>query len=176
MSVENPTTSPEKKEILDDNARKFIVETIDLPFLDAYAASAHTLTVDWLETEERNEKKLAYKRFDNSDSQILLIAKVTENGDRKSVKDKITEDEYQELTPASILHLEKRRYEFDYTQNDTSFSMKYDEFTDSTLRILEVDASSDDTRNAFDPHLFPHQVTEVTGDLRYYGYRVVAML
>jgi hypothetical protein len=176
MSVEYPTPNPERKEILDDNARKFIVGAIDPTLLDAHHASAHTLTVDWLETEEDNEKKVAYKRFDTGAIQILLIAKVTKGGDRKTVKDKITEDEYRELIPASVLHLKKKRYEFEYTQNDISFSMKYDEFSNSPLCILEVDALSDEERNTFDPRLFPQDLSEVTGDLRYYGYRIAAIL
>jgi hypothetical protein len=94
------------KEILDDNARKFIVDPINHAFLEENGASLFTLTVDWLETGEDNEKKLAYKKFDNGDIQILLISKITKDGNRTAVKEKIAEEEYEELASSSILHLE----------------------------------------------------------------------
>lgn len=76
--------------------------------------------------------------------QILLIVKTTKDGNRISEKEKITEGLYQRLKASSVLHLEKMRYEFNYSQNGTSFSIKYDEFTDGKLNILEIDASSED--------------------------------
>lgn len=177
MSAEIPKNTPEKREILDDNARKFTVEPINPQFLDEHNATSFTLAVDWLETGEDNEKKVAHKKFDNGDVQILLIAKVTKDGNRTSEKIKITEDEYKELRRSSILHLEKKRYEFEYTQGGIAYSVKYDEFLDGTLRILEVDASSEQERNSFSPSDFPEgEPEEVTGDARYYGYRVAAML
>lgn len=176
MPVEIPQNNPEKKETLDDNARKFIVDSIDPTFLRDQHAVAHNLTVDWLETSVDNEKKVAYKRFDSGEVQILFIAKVTKDGDRKAVKNNVTEEEYTELITGSLLHLDKRRYECEYLQNGMPFSIKYDEFSNSTLRILEVDASTDDQRDSFTPSHFPGNVIEVTGDMRYYGYRVVDML
>ncbi len=176
MSVEIPTNTPEKKETLDDNARKFIVGAIDSQFLNEYNASSFTLIVDWLETGEDNEKKIAYKRFDNGDIQILLIAKITNDGNRISEKEKITEERYKELLISSVLHLEKKRYEFEYTQNNIPFSVKYDEFADGKLCMLEVDASSEEERNSFNPSDFPGELTEVTGDIKYYGYRVATLL
>ena len=176
MPGEIPTNTPEKKENLDDNARKFITETVDPKFLEEHHASSFTLITDWLETGEDNEKKLAYKEFDSGEIQILLIAKVTKNGSRTSEKEKITAAEYAERISSSILRLEKKRYEFTYTQNDISFSVKYDEFAGDKLRILEVDASSEEERNSFNPHDFPVHLTEVTGDMRYYGYRVASVV
>lgn len=176
MSVEIPTNTPEKKEILDDNARKFTLDTLDDTFLNEHNASSFVLTVDWLETEEATEKKVAYKQFSTGDVQILLIAKATEDGNRTTTKEKISEEEYVALAAASVLHLEKKRYEFEHTQNDTVFSMKYDEFTGSNLRILEVDAVDEATRDAFDPQNFPSGLHEVTGDVKYYGYRVATVL
>jgi len=176
MTAEIPKNKPKNKEVLDDNARKFVVEAIDAAFLEEHGVSSFTLTVDWLETGEDNEKKVAYKRFDNGDVQILLISKITIDGNRTSEKEKITEEKYRELVGASILHLEKKRYEFAYVQNDISFSVKYDEFTDGDLRILEVDASSEAERNSFNPNDFPSGLTEVTGDIHYYGYRVARTL
>lgn len=176
MSGETPTNNPEKKEILDDNARKFITETIDSKFLTENNASSFILTTDWLETGEDNEKKLAYKEFDNDEIQILLIAKVTKNGSRTSEKEKITAAEYEELLESSILRVEKKRYEFTYTQNNIPFTVKYDEFAESELRILEVDAASEDARDSFNPSDFPAKLTEVTGDVQYYGYRVASAI
>jgi hypothetical protein len=172
MSAEIPTNSPEKRETLDDNARKLTVDVIDHAFLEENGASSYTLIVDWLETGEDNERKVAYKKFDNGDIQILLISKVTKDGNRTSEKEKITEEEYKELVTSSVLHLEKKRYEFIYTQNNIPFSVKYDEFAESDLCMLEVDASSEEERNSFSPGDFPSKLTEVTGDMQYYGYRV----
>lgn len=176
MSAEIPTHNPEKKEKLDDNARKFITGALDPEFLEKHNATSFTLTVDWLETDEDNEKKVAYKRFDNGESQILLITKVTKDGNRTAEKEKITEEQYQKLRGSSKPHLEKRRHEFGYTQNGALFSVKYDEFTDGKLRLLEVDASTEEERSTFNPDDFPGKLDEITGDMRYYGYRIAGVL
>lgn len=172
---EAPSTTPEKKQTLEDNARKFTLEPIDPQFLNEHNATSFTLIVDWLETAEDNEKKLAYKKFDDATVQILLIAKVTNGDNRTSEKEKIPEEKYKELLGSSILHLEKKRYEFTYTQNDIPFSIKYDEFADGKLCLLEVDAANEEERSAFSPADFPSELDEVTGDMRYYGYRVGAL-
>ncbi len=57
MSAEIPKNTPEKREILDDNARKFTVEPIDPQFLDEHNATSFTLAVDWLETGEEMKRK-----------------------------------------------------------------------------------------------------------------------
>lgn len=176
MLKEIPTNTLEKRETLDDNARKFITETIDPQFLNEHNASSFTLIVDWLETGEDNEKKVAYKKFDNGEIQILLISKITKNGNRTSEKEKITEEKYKELVASSILHLEKKRYEFTYTQNSIPFSVKYDEFADGNFCILEIDASNEEERSSFSSSDFPNRLEEVTGDTRYYGYRVAAIV
>lgn len=176
MSKTLPVNTPKTSELLDDNARKFVVEVIDHALLEKNEVSSFTLTVDWLETGEDNEKKVAYKKFDNGDIQILLISKLTENGKRTSAKEKISEETYKELLNSSILHLEKKRHEFEYVQNNTSFSIKFDEFADGGLYILEVDAPGEEERSLFNPNDFPAKLTEVTGDTRYYGYRVADML
>lgn len=176
MSADIPTNNPEKKEVIDDNARKFVVESIDPVFLQENDAISFVLTTDWLETGEDDEKKLAFKEFENGDIQILRIAKVIKDDNRTSMKEKITIEKYDELLGSSILRIQKKRHEFSYDQDGIRFDVKYDEFTDSTLRVLEIDASSDDERNAFDANNFPGELTEVTGDMRYYGYRVSTML
>jgi hypothetical protein len=171
-----PIDTPERNELLGDNARKFIVETTDYAFLEDNDATAFTLIVDWLEMDKDNEKKVAYKQFATGDTEILLIAKVTKDGNRTSIKNKITEEAYEALVSSSVLHLEKKRHECDYIQANTSFSLKFDEFAGGKLYILEVDALSEEERNAFNPHDFPAQLVEVTGDIRYYGYRVADMI
>lgn len=176
MSVEIPTNNPEKKEVLEDNARKFTLDSLDPALLNDHHAASFILTVDWLETDEAHEKKVAYKQFTTGDVQILLIAKVTKNGNRITTKAKISEEKYNELRADSVLHLEKKRYEFNYIQNDIAFSMKYDDFTDSHLRILEVDATNEAARDAFRPQNFPTKLNEVTGDIKYYGYRVATVI
>lgn len=168
-------TTPEKV-TLDDNARKFTCETLQPEFLDQNSASSFTLVTDWLETGEDNEKKIAWKKFDNGDIQILLISKVTKDGKRTSEKQEITQELYEVLIASSILHLEKLRHEFTYDQGGVVFSLKYDNFGESNPRILEVDASSDEERSSFDPNIFPARLTEVTGDMTYYGYRMTGRL
>jgi len=165
-----------KKEILDDNARKFITEAIEPTFLEEHDAISFKMVVDWLETGEDNEKKIVYKKFDDGTVQILLISKVTEDGNRTSEKEKIPEEKYNELLVASKLHLEKRRTEFEFIQNDVPFSLKYDEFGDEKLRILEIDASDNENRDSFDFNNFPTKLFEITGDIRFYGYRMTGIV
>jgi len=42
--------------------------------------------------------------------------------------------------------------------------------------MLEVDASDERERNSFSPDDFPADLEEVTGDIRYYGYRVAEII
>lgn len=179
MDLEPSTQTPQQerqKEVLDDNARKFVVGGIDPEFLKENGATAFTLTVDWLEIDKDSETKVAHKKFDNGDIQILLISKITTGGNRTSEKEAITERKYKELLGSSILHLEKKRYEFEYIQNRISFSVKYDEFANSKLCIVEVDAPTEEERNAFNPNDFPSALSEVTGEVDYYGYKVANMV
>lgn len=165
-----------QKEVLEDNARKFVISTINPEFLKASNTTGYLLVTDWLETGEDNEKKLARKEFENGDVQILLISKVTVDGNRTSEKEKITEEQYEELITGSISHVEKMRYEFKYIQDGVEFDIKYDEFMDSSLRVLEVDASSDADRELFTADERFKGAREVTGDLQYYGYRVAEIV
>ena len=176
MSAEIPTNKSENKEVIDDNARKFIVTDSERDFLKENDVISYDLITDWLELNEDNEKKLAYKKFDTGEVQILLISKVTKAGNRISAKEKIDEVRYDELLKSSILHVEKRRHEFEYVQNDIPFSIKFDEFSQSDLLILEADADTEKDRNSFDAANFSVGLTEVTGDVRYYGYRVAGVL
>jgi hypothetical protein len=176
-----PTSSaqeigPERpKEVLDDNARKFTLAEIDETLLNNSDSNSYLMITDWLETNESEETKVVYKRYDNGEVLILLITKVTKDGGRTSEKTKITEKEYSELVIKSKVHSEKVRTEFTYPQHGIDFSIKFDQFTDNALRILEVDASSDKERAAFDYHTFPAKLSEVTGNLQYYGFRVAGL-
>lgn len=176
MSSEKYLRNLEAKTLLDDNARKFLVAPISSDFLVDNRASSFVLVIDWLEANEDNEKKVVYKQFDNGDTQILLISKVTLDGSRTSVKEPISEDEYEKLIALSVLHLEKRRYEFDYVQSGVTYSLKYDEFGDKKLCMLEVDGGDEDSRSAFRSSDFPASLDEVTGDMKYYGYRVADVI
>lgn len=168
---------PEKKaEVLDDNARKFTGSSIDSEFLSSHNATGYLLITDWLEIGNDTEKKLARKVFENGEEQLLLISKVTENGNRTSKKAKITKQQYEELLASSVSHLEKMRYELTYTQNGIPFDVKYDEFAESNLRIVEVDASDDDSRESFVPDKFISGLREVTGNVQFYGYRVASIV
>ena len=174
---EIPLATPEKNEAIDDNARKFTLDGLAPAFLDGNNADSYVMTTDWLVTDENSEEKLVYKKFKNDEVKILLIKKVMdENGKRKSVKKEIPQEKYEELKTTSILQVEKTRYEFSHSQNGTDFSLKYDEFTNSELRVLEVDAEDDNGRELFDKTTFAAGLTEVTGNLDFYGYRVAALI
>ena len=174
---EIPTTTPEKKEILDDNARKFTLDGLSPAYLDDHDASSFVMTTDWLVVDEDSEEKVAYKKFKDGEVQIILIKKVMDKeGKRTSVKEKIAKESYEELKARSALQVEKTRFEFTYPQNGINFLMKYDEFADSELRVLEVDAKNDYERELFDKAKFPTALSEVTGNLDYYGYRVASVL
>jgi hypothetical protein len=174
---EIPTLTPEKKEALDDNARKFTLDGLTQTFLDDSNADSFVMTTDWLVTDEDSEEKLAYKKFKDGEVKILRIKKVmNDNGKRTSVKEEITKERYEELRAHSILQVKKIRFEFIYPQDGTDFSMKYDEFANSELRVLEVDAKDDDERESFDKTKFPTMLTEVTGNLDFYGYRVAGVV
>ena len=178
MSLEIPTNSPDKREAIDDNALKFTLDHIDSDFLTARNARSYLLTTDWLETGETSEKKLAHKKYANGDIETLLIQKTTDKyGDRTVLpKQKLSLEQYDQLLEQSVCHVEKKRHEFTYTQHGILFSMKYDEFTDSGLRVLEVDAATESDRASFTPNQFPYELTNVTGEIEYYGYRIADLV
>jgi hypothetical protein len=161
---------------MEDNARKFIVDIINPDFLKKNNAVSFLLIANWLITQEESEKKVVYKRFDNGEIQFLLVEKVTNGGNRSTNKKKLAETEYNSLVGSSTVHLEKKRHEFNFTQNTVAFTLKYDEFDGGKLRMMEVDASSADERSNFKTEDFPYKLIEVTGDMRYYGYRVIDMV
>ena len=161
---------------MEDNARKFIAESIDQDFLKENTATSFVLIVDWMITEEDSEKKVVCKKFENGEIQFLLVEKVIANGNRTTNKKKISVSEYATLLAASKAHIEKTRHEFTFVQDNVSFSVKYDQFKGEKLMMVEVDGTSETERNAFKIEHFPYKLTEVTGDMRYYGYRITSML
>ena len=108
----------------------------------------------------------------------MLIQKTTDKyGDRTVLpKQKLSLEQYDQLLEQSLCHIEKKRHEFAYTQHGILYSMKYDEFTDSGLRVLEVDAGTETDRASFIPNQFPYELTNVTGEIEYYGYRIADLI
>ncbi len=177
MKEQLPQPSPEHTPITDDNARKFIVTPLPHEFLLDHNATSYDLVVDWLETDEAREQKLAHKTYADGTVDIRHITKTTDAaGNRSSTKPSLSSDRYKELLSAASVHLEKKRYEFRYIHHGEVFQCNYDEFTGSNLRILEVDAQDEQTRQSFTPDAFPAELHEVTGELSYYGYRIVDLL
>jgi hypothetical protein len=176
MPEETPLQPQRNKEVLEDNARKFVVESIDSEFLRKNNAKAYSLVVDWLETDEMQEKKVVLKRSEQGKTQYILVSKASHEGNRVTEKKKITEDEYTSLCALSIVHLEKKRYEFEIAQNGIQFALKYDEFSGGVPNMLEVDADNQEERGKFNPSSFVYLLNEVTGEMQYYGYRVAAAI
>lgn len=178
MTVEIPRSNPNMHETIDDNALKFTLDSIDSNFLAAHSAKSFLLTTDWIEIGNDYEKKLALKIYPDDSKDALLIEKFTDDsGDRTTPpKIKLDQRQYDELLDQSVRHVEKVRSEFDYLQNGTVFSMKYDEFIDSPLRILEVDGTDEAARASFLPDLFPCELTNVTGEIEYYGHRIADLI
>lgn len=173
---ERPTNTPEQKTVAKDNARKFIIGEFDPSEVTDGDVTSFKLIVDWLETGEDDETKLARKIFSDGREQILLIQKVAKDGNRVAEKVEISQEEYDKRRVDSQLHLEKTRYEFGYTQNGVEFSLKYDDFGDERY-LLEVDAADEAQRVLFNPHEFPGKLREVEDDSRAFeGYRIVEQL
>ncbi|MDB5176482.1 MAG: hypothetical protein JWN75_150 [Candidatus Saccharibacteria bacterium] len=176
MPAEIPTYSPEK-EIKPDDARKFVVgSNIDLAFLEKYQAETHNMTVDWIEIGSGTETKIARKAYDNGTVEILKITKVKVDGSRIPQKDSVSPDDYPGEIADPLYHLDKRRYEFTYNQNEVDYSLKYDVIEGGRLYLLEVDAESAVKRDNFNPMEFEYPITEVSGKPEYEGYRIVDFL
>ena len=103
---------------------------------------------------------IAYKKFDDGTVKILHIAKVTIDGNRTAKKREITEAEYERYRSNAKIHVEKRRYEF----------------TNSSLRVLEVAAKVLDDTTSFNPEDFPYMLKDVSDDNSFVGFRVSAHL
>ena len=176
---EIPADNTDKEKTPGDNDRKFIAGQIDSQFLEEHCEKPFYLTVDWIVTGEDQETKVARKEFDDGRVEILHIMKVTVDGDRTPQKRPITDKEYQDYLRSSLSHLEKRRYEFEYTQNGIVFLMKYDVYAGGKFCMLEVDAVSkqEHERERFDYEAFDLcSLEEVTHQLQYYGYRMVDVI
>lgn len=168
--------TPEKKNAAPDDARKFTLEGIDRTFLNAHSATSCIMTVDWLETGDKDEK-VVRKEFDDGTVQILHIEKVMKDGERISAKHPITAEEYETYRKNAVLPtLRKKRFEFSFVQEGSAFALKYDEFKDSNLRLLEVDASSKELRDSFTAQSFPYKLAEVSDDPDFSGPSIVKVL
>jgi len=172
--------NPERDAGASDNDRKFVVESISPEFLAGIKVESYIMSTDWIETNDNDETKLVRKIYDDGTEKLLHITKVGDEQSRESKKATLSKakyDEYLEKLDQSHTHLEKRRSEFELTQNGIRFTAKYDEFADG-LRVLEIDAVSknEDERNAFDPDAFDFAVVEVTGIKRFYGHQIVSII
>lgn len=178
MTKETPATvTPEHaNDAIDDNARKFILESLPEEFLDAMGASAFDLTSDWIQLGVE-EIKLARKKFDDGRVETLKITKVTdENGNRTSIKLPIDDEkEYDKGLKSSLRRVVKRRYGFKYTQNGHEYDVKYDVFEGGLLHMIEVEGTQEE-RDGFDYMDFMVPLFEVTKDPRYTGSEVVSVL
>lgn len=182
MSAEVPISSPEKqeKEVVDDNARKFLVEPLSPAFLRG--ASLVTLTTHFLD----DQKKIVHKAHPKSEKypkgkiEIWSIRKVIdENGNRTAERQQMPEEDYnyEKLYRDSIFTYKKDRFQFNYpAKNGVRFSCKYDRFEDGKLCMLEVDAPSEEARNSFNPDGFGIPLTEVTGVPGYTGSEIIGTL
>lgn len=161
---------------VEDDARKFTLEGLSADFLRREVPFAFDLAVDWIDMGTDSETKVARKSFGDGTVETLRISKAIKDGKRVAVKKPIAQDAYEQALENSVCHIKKRRYEFKYVQNHVIYSLKYDEFEDSDLRLLEVDAPSEEERANFDLGAFPVALTEVSDDDRYSGYRIASML
>ena len=172
--TEMPTTNPEKEKSIDDNDRKFTLGTIDPRFLDGHGAHSYVLVTDWLETNEKDETKVACKKFQDGKVETLLITKTTVDGKRVAKKTEISEEDYRKYLEHAKVHVEKIRHEFSFIQDGVPFAIKYDEFIDSELRVLEVGSAAPADTESFKPENFPFTLKEVSDDKSFVGFRVVA--
>jgi len=163
----------------EDNARKFTLEGLSDTDLRLNNAFSYDLTVDWLEMGEVDETKLAKKVYPDGTEVLLKIRKITEDGKRIPEKKLLTADEYNKLLEGSLCSVAKRRSEFKYVQDHVVFDVKYDEFHGSSLRMIEADPQEGD-EGVFDPSMFAvdfdTELTEVSDDPRYTGFRVTEIL
>ena len=185
MSNFPPTPETEAKPV-SDNARKFIVDPIEPELIPVNNSFVHNMVIHWMSTEPRFEVKVVKKinARDDMDGAILRIMKTThEDGRRETTREPIPYGEFLEVCERfpDTPHLEKRRTEFFVVQNDKPYLIKYDEFSDSDLRMIEVEIDprakmTEDDLNGFDPAEFFDVRDEVTADPSYKGYRIVETL
>ena len=178
MAFENLSPNPEvKSDASDDNARKFVVAgSLSPEYLRDMKATGFRLTVDWLEMSDDRETKLVYKEYDDGEVQLLRITKEANEEGRRARKTPVAMDHYLEAVADSQRRVLKRRHEFKHVQHKMIFNMKYDEFEGSDLRLIEVDAPTDEERRSFDHTDFVVGLEEVSDDPHYTGYRVAEVL
>jgi len=162
----------------EDNARKFITNNFDTDFLQQHNAILSSLEIDWIAADEYRESKVVYRKYSDGKRRYLLITKLTAGKNRTASKTEIDENRYHELVASSCLRLLKDRYEFHFVQDNIFFVSTFDVFDTGKLFILEVDGvnGNEEERLAFDPRRFPYDLLEVTGNIEYYGFRLVHTL
>lgn len=162
-----------------DNARKFITLPLDKRFLDEHGAIAYKMITHWDESSD-TDKKLVAKQYSDGTEKFREIEKVPDGqGGRKAYSRDITAADYYEKLAkldANTVPSEKLRCEFLYQQGAVTFEVKYDQFVDSELCILEVDAANPELRAVFRAEDFPSELREVSGDKRYEGKNVRTMV
>lgn len=172
MAKSPENTTNHEKLTVDDNARKFVVAPIDEDFLRDNGIISYLLVTNWLETNPDTEKKVVRKEYPDGTVELLLISKVTKNGLRTAKKNRISEEEYTNFVKDSVVSDTKTRSEFPLSQDGKVYSLKYDSYGDIRSPMLEVDAETEQDRNAFNPQSFPYHLTEVTGNTQHYGYHI----
>lgn len=173
MTGETPTANYEK-EARPDDARKFVVAgALDMSFLEGRQALAFDIDSHWTDVTNTSEQKVVHRtRVEDGTTQNLLIGKVKKpDGGRDAIKKKIDDSDYEDNLQRAKLASKKRRYEFQFIQGGTVFTLKYDVFKDRDLLLLEVDADVPADRAQFDPESFPYPLEEIL-DGRYDGWRV----
>lgn len=178
--LEFPSSSPEKRDIKKDDARKFIIGAVNPAFLERHQITVRDLVVDWTEVGGNSETKIVRKTDDRGNVSIWRTTKVKVDGSRSKKEIAVDPSEYSESVTGSLYHLEKRRYEWRYEQNGTEYLLKYDVFENGLFYLLEVDADTPELRAQFDTTLFMQQeqceLTEVSGSEAYEGYHIVETL
>lgn len=155
-----------------DNARKFLVDEFD-PALIPEGATSYVMTTVWTDMSEENDAKAVHKVYDDgAPDGYFFVEKVGPHGAREAKRRIISKAEYDQ---AIIGHEQstarKRRTEFTLD----GLEMKFDEYLDGPLHIIEVDAATPEAREAFDPGVFPWKLHEIF-DESYDGYRVLKHL
>ena len=170
--------APVRATLTEDNARKFLAGPFSPKFLEQHSAIEFSLATDWLFGESACEIKAVCRKRVNAQARYHLITKFSSGANRLSHKFELAEDAYCRLIKSSCARLEKQRWEFSFLQDGVLFSLKYDRFDIGDCYVLEVDAANGQqhVRQSFHADFFPYTLEEVSGDMRYYGIRMVETL
>ena len=177
MTHELPQSNPNNRETQKpDNDRKFILESLNPEDVADGAVTAYDMEVYFIEIEPGRETKIVRKIYADGSVKTLKITKVTVNDERTTDKVEIDDEEPESLAQRAVKHFEKRRHEFTYTQGGNTFNLKYDDYADVPLYMLEVGADDQMQIPTFVAQDFPATLTEVSDDKRYSGHRITEVL